>query len=94
MGDIPSAATALACRRYATLICRARRMARLPHASARDLRTRLLMDAARQVYEAAPNEALPYLDTVKRILEIDSYQMNPAIILMRASVNGVKGNLS
>ena len=81
----PSVATARVCRQYAILICRIRRLSTM-QVSSLGLRLRLLNEAARKTYEEAPEEALPYLDTVKRILEIDYYQTNPAIILMRASV--------
>ena len=52
---------------------------------------RSLCESAHRIADAAPAEAQIYLDTVKRILEIDTQVTDPTIVLMRASLFETEG---
>ena len=70
----------MVCNSYAMMICIARRLDHLPDEAAQ------LCESAHRIADAAPAEAQIYLDTVKRILEIDTQVTDPTIVLMRASL--------
>ena len=70
----------MVCNSYATMICIARKLTDLPDDAAS------LCESAHRIADAAPAEAQIYLDTVKRILEIDTQVTDPTIVLMRASL--------
>jgi hypothetical protein len=67
------------CRAYAELVCSARRLGCTDYATC-------LCAAGRQLYDSAPIEAIPHLDTVKRVLEIDTSILPVSVVLLRASV--------
>jgi hypothetical protein len=67
------------CRAYAELICSARRMGNTEYVAC-------LRHAARELYAFAPIDAMPHLDTVKRVLEIDTQVTTVSVVLLRASL--------
>jgi hypothetical protein len=67
------------CRAYAELVCSARRLGYTDYATC-------LCAAGRQLYDSAPIDAMPHLDTVKRVLEIDPTVTTVSVVLMRASL--------
>lgn len=75
--------TAALCEAYARLRCTARLLARLdyPEESA------TFRDTAVFLVDEAPIDALPDLDTVKRIIEIDTVITDPLEVLLRASIH-------
>jgi hypothetical protein len=79
------------CRAYAELICSARRLYSAlwplgePRAEGPNYTT-CLRAAARELYACAPVDAMPHLDTVKRVLEIDPTVTTVSVVLMRASL--------
>jgi len=60
-----------ACNEYARLICARREMDK----------------AITMLWEMAPDEAYPILDTIKRVAEIDTALTDPTTLLLRASVS-------
>jgi hypothetical protein len=75
------------CRAYAELVCAARKLhttwVRSP--TGNDY-SHGLCGAARELYACAPVDAMPYLDTVKRVLEIDTQTTTVSTVLLRASL--------
>jgi hypothetical protein len=75
------------CRAYADLICAARKLhvawVRSPGNSNYGS---CLIAAAHKLYGAAPIDAMPHLDTVKRVLEIDTTITTVSVVLLRASL--------
>jgi hypothetical protein len=72
------------CREYARLLCTKRDLATMTPA---DLDVMFsLLKVERVLLEMAPPGAHEYLDTIKRIMEIDQKITDPELILMRASV--------
>jgi hypothetical protein len=67
------------CRAYAGLICSARKLRN-------DYYPHCFIAAARALYGAAPVDAMPYLDTVKKVLEIDETITTVSVVLLRASL--------
>ena len=67
------------CRAYADLICTARRLGYTDHATC-------LSHTARALLACAPVDALSHLDTVKRVLEIDTTITTVSVVLLRASL--------
>jgi hypothetical protein len=67
------------CRAYAELICSARRLGYTNYATC-------LSQTARALYGCAPIDAMPHLDTVKKVLEIDPHTVTISTVLMRASI--------
>jgi hypothetical protein len=69
---------AVICTEYARLRCAARTQEGAVSIA--------MFAAADMLIEMAPKKALKYLDTIKRILEIDPDVVIPNVVLMRASV--------
>ena len=69
------------CRAYAELVCDARRL----FSSSPDYAA-CLRAATRALYACAPVAAMPHLDTVKRVLEIDTQITTVSMVLLRASL--------
>jgi hypothetical protein len=66
-----------ACTEYAKVLCTLRQEPdRAPE----------LQKVARILLEMAPDEAHEYLDTIKKIMEIDTKVTDPTTVLLRASV--------
>jgi hypothetical protein len=77
--------TAALVREYAAFHIDARRLAALgDHLSSR--LARALEDRARLLFAQAPSEALPDLDTVKRILEIDPTTTDLSLVMSRINL--------
>jgi hypothetical protein len=73
----------LLCRQYVALECAAREAERV---SVDDLRYAVVLrNAASFLYDQAPYGALFYLDTIKRVLEIDTATTDVTLVLLRAS---------
>jgi hypothetical protein len=70
----------LACQAYARLLCQRRTGSGYAEQRRRADR------AERIILEMAPREAHPYLDTIKRIMEIDEQLTDENELLLRASV--------
>lgn len=79
------------CRAYAELMCSARRLYSVlwplggPRGEGPNYTT-CLRAAARELYACAPVDAMPYLDTVKKVLEIDTAVTTVSVVLLRASL--------
>jgi hypothetical protein len=67
------------CRAYADLICTARKLRN-------DYYPHCLIAASRALLGSAPIDAMPHLDTVKRVLEIDTTVTTVSLVLLRASL--------
>jgi hypothetical protein len=67
------------CRAYAALHCHARLCNHPDYAAC-------LYKSAQALGATAPGTALAYLDTVKRVLEIDPTVTTVSVVLMRASL--------
>ena len=80
---IPAPTVAL-CHEYVRLECKAREMEREGH----DRYVPIFRQGARFLRDLSPPSAWPYLDLVKKIMEIDTATTCVTTILMRASVFG------
>jgi hypothetical protein len=67
------------CRAYAELICSARRLRN-------DYYPHCFIAAARALLGSAPIDAMPHLDMVKKVLEIDTTVTTVSVVLLRASL--------
>ena len=75
------------CRAYAELVCSARRLhAAWVRSPSDNNYGSCLIAAAHKLYGNAPIDAMPHLDTVKRVLEIDPTVTTVSVVLMRASL--------
>jgi hypothetical protein len=79
MADIPD--DIFVWRDYALCLVTARVMERRGF---RDTIKRVMEIAARSIYDNAGPSALPGLDAIKRVMEIDTNVTNPATVLWRA----------
>jgi hypothetical protein len=78
---------------YARLLCdeRSLRQARptvyrLPTVPAQSPAAQALRAAAMRLYDLAPEDALPHLDAIKRVMEIDTGVTDSNTVLMRVAV--------
>lgn len=77
--------TVAVCTAYAQLLCAAREAYNPNSRFGMDCAA-ALTDAAWTLSQAAPGTSGPYLDTIKKVMEIDRDVTDPHVVLMRASV--------
>jgi hypothetical protein len=85
MADTIEPGVATVCTEYTRLRCAARDCVRRTEEWAPRY-AELMERCARFILETAPGPSGPYLDAIKRIMEIDTATTDPNVILMRASI--------
>jgi hypothetical protein len=83
-GELPDYATSVMCKFYAITLIEARKVAvaQFPHTHTMETHLR---DIADYTYMTLP-DARPWLDAIKKVMEIDTDTTDLDLILMRASV--------
>jgi hypothetical protein len=84
MSAVPSPIVRLCCD-YARMRCDARYFGRMQVLEYQQA-AKGMLTSARALYDAAPQEAVSYLDKVRQVLDIDPHEQNAGRVLLRASL--------